>query len=170
MIKLLTSRLPVILLLAFSLTILSCGTSEKKVSEEPTPGFDQAEDQAEFVINGESDTATAGDLQTVHFPFDSSRITPNSKDVLQQNAELLKQNPDLQIQIEGHADERGSIQYNLALGERRAKAVKNYMVGLGVSGDRMTIVSFGKEKPIAYGHNEQAWAQNRRANFVITGI
>jgi len=88
--------------------------------------------------------------------------------VLYKNAELLlKVQPDAKVKIEGHCDERGSAEYNLALGERRAKSAMQYLVTLGVKADRVSIISYGKEKPAVDGHDDAAWAKNRRAEFVI---
>lgn len=105
-------------------------------------------------------------LQTIHFDFDRSLIRDDSKATLKQNAEWLKGHPDVVIQIEGHCDERGTNQYNLALGQRRADSTKNYLVSLGVNGDRILTITYGEEKPVDPGHNETAWSKNRRAEFV----
>jgi peptidoglycan-associated lipoprotein len=88
--------------------------------------------------------------------------------VLQANADLLRRYATWQISIEGHCDERGTAEYNLALGERRAVAARNYLVSLGIPADRVKIVSYGKEFPFDPGHSEEAWAKNRRAHFVVT--
>jgi peptidoglycan-associated lipoprotein len=111
---------------------------------------------------------TAGALSTIYFAFDSANINDAGRAILDANATYLKANSDVQIQIEGHCDERGSIQYNLALGERRAQAVQDYLSALGVDASRITTISYGKEKPMDMGHDEASWARNRRANFVIT--
>ena len=101
--------------------------------------------------------------------FDTYRFNVDSQDqvILQSQAQWLARNPDARITIEGHADERGTRDYNLALGERRANAAKNYLASLGVSPTRMTTVSYGKERPEALASNESAWAQNRRAVSVV---
>ena len=101
--------------------------------------------------------------------FDTDRFNVDSQDqvILQSQAQWLAQHPNARITIEGHADERGTRDYNLALGERRANAAKNYLASLGVSPSRMTTVSYGKERPEALGSNESAWAQNRRAVTVV---
>ena len=101
--------------------------------------------------------------------FDTDRYNVDSQDqvILQSQAQWLAQHPNSRITIEGHADERGTRDYNLALGERRANAAKNYLASLGVSPSRMTTVSYGKERPDALGSNESAWAQNRRAVSVV---
>jgi peptidoglycan-associated lipoprotein len=104
-------------------------------------------------------------LQTVHFEYDSSDLDDTNRSILQQNAEWLKKNPKRTIRIEGHTDERGTIKYNLALGERRANSVREYLESLGVASSRMRIVSFGEEKPATSGHDEGSWRENRRAEF-----
>ncbi len=119
-------------------------------------------------LNGDSDSKTAGGLQTVFFAVDSSNFDSEGKAALQSNAAFLKTNGSVDIQVEGHADERGGRQYNLALGERRAKAVRDYLVAQGVESKRLSVISYGNERPKAEGHDESAWSQNRRANFVIT--
>jgi len=107
-------------------------------------------------------------FQPVFFRFDSSDVDAMGQQALNKNAEILKQYPTWVITIEGHADERGTAEYNLALGERRAMAARTYLVSLGVSADRLRTVSYGKEFPFDPGHNEEAWAKNRRAQFVLT--
>jgi peptidoglycan-associated lipoprotein len=119
-------------------------------------------------LNGDSDSGKAGGLKTIYFSFDSSNIESDTKDSLKENADYLKANTNIDVQVEGHCDERGSSQYNLALGERRAKAVRDYLVTLGVESKRITTVSYGSERPKAQGQDESAWSQNRRANFVVT--
>jgi len=104
-------------------------------------------------------------LQTVHFEYDSSDLDDSNRAILQQNADWLKKNTKRSIRIEGHCDERGTIKYNLALGERRANSVREYLESLGVSGGRMRIVTFGEEKPVANGHDDSSWRQNRRGEF-----
>lgn len=103
----------------------------------------------------------------VHFGFDKYNLTSEARYVLQKQAAWLKANPSVRVTIEGHTDERGTREYNLALGERRANAVRDYLVAQGISPDRMDVVSYGKERPVALGSNEQAWAQNRRAVTVV---
>lgn len=105
-------------------------------------------------------------LQTIHFDFDRSFIRDDSKTTLRQNAEWLKTHSDVVIQIEGHCDERGTNQYNLALGQRRADSTKNYLVSLGINGDRILTITYGEEKPVDPANNETAWSKNRRAEFV----
>ncbi|HEY8279803.1 MAG TPA: OmpA family protein [Bdellovibrionota bacterium] len=116
----------------------------------------------------DSDSGNAMGMQTIHFPYDSFEVVGENKEILKNNVKILKDNATLNIQIEGHCDERGGVQYNLALGEKRANAVKQQVLAGGVAGSRVTTISMGKEKPIAQGGGEDAWAKNRRANFVIT--
>ena len=107
-------------------------------------------------------------LKPVFFGLDASEVDAAGQRVLEANAEVLKRYPSWQISIEGHCDERGTAEYNLALGERRALAARNYLVSLGVAADRVKTVSYGKEFPFDPGHTEDAWAKNRRAHFVLT--
>jgi peptidoglycan-associated lipoprotein len=106
-------------------------------------------------------------LKDVHFNFDKYDIRPEDAQILKDNAALLLKYPQVKIQVEGHCDERGTNEYNLALGERRANAAKKYLVSLGISTDRISSISYGEEKPLDTGHNEEAWAKNRRGHFVI---
>jgi len=106
-------------------------------------------------------------LKDIYFEFDKYDIRPKDEEVLKENAAWLKKNPSAKIQIEGHCDERGTIEYNLALGERRANYTKRYLVSLGIAPDRISIISYGKEKPLDPGHNDEAWAKNRRAHIVV---
>jgi peptidoglycan-associated lipoprotein len=105
-------------------------------------------------------------FETVYFDFDKSDLRKDAREVLNKNAELIKSKSNAKIQIEGHCDERGSAEYNLALGERRANSSLQYLVTLGVKADRLSVISYGKEKPAVKGSDEAAWAKNRRAEFV----
>jgi peptidoglycan-associated lipoprotein len=107
-------------------------------------------------------------LRPLFFELDSSDVSSEGQQLLQANAAVLKKYPGMQITIEGHCDERGTAEYNLALGERRALAAKNYLVSLGIPADKVKTVSYGKEFPFDAGHDDSAWANNRRAHFVIT--
>ena len=107
-------------------------------------------------------------LRPLFFELDSSDVSSDGQQVLQANAAVLKKYPTMQITIEGHCDERGTAEYNLALGERRALAAKNYLVSLGVGADKVKTDSYGKEFPFDPGHDDAAWSKNRRAHFVIT--
>ena len=106
-------------------------------------------------------------LKDIHFDFDKYDIRPGDAGILRGNADVLKKNPHVKIQIEGHCDERGTVEYNLALGERRGNSTKNFLVSLGISSDRISSISYGKEKPFDPGHDEEAWTKNRRAHTII---
>jgi peptidoglycan-associated lipoprotein len=105
--------------------------------------------------------------EDLYFAFDSAVLAPLSQEVLQRKADWMNENMDATVIIEGHCDERGTAAYNLALGERRADAAKDFLVNLGVAADRITTISYGEEKPVDPGKNEEAWAKNRRAHFVV---
>jgi peptidoglycan-associated lipoprotein len=105
--------------------------------------------------------ASAGDR--VFFAFDRSDITPESREILSRQADWLRRYPNVSVTIEGHCDERGTREYNLALGERRAQAVKNVLVAMGIPASRISTISYGKERPAVVGSTEEAYAQNRRA-------
>jgi peptidoglycan-associated lipoprotein len=109
-----------------------------------------------------------GLLKPIFFGYDESELSPESQQALNDDAALLKQHRTWVVTIEGHCDERGTAEYNLALGERRAVAVRTYLVSLGIAADRLHTVSYGKEFPFDAGHGEASWAKNRRAHFVIT--
>jgi len=103
----------------------------------------------------------------VQFEFDSANLSTEAQDILRRKAEWLKENPRAKVIIEGHCDERGTNEYNLALGDRRAFSAKSFLVDLGISASRLTTVSYGEERPIDSRSDEDAWAKNRRAHFVI---
>jgi peptidoglycan-associated lipoprotein len=106
-------------------------------------------------------------FEKVYFDFDKYDLTAEARDILAEHARLLKNFPNVKLLIEGHCDERGTIEYNLALGERRANAVKSYLTNYGIHPDRVYTISYGKERPVDGGHTEEAWAKNRRAAFNI---
>jgi len=114
-----------------------------------------------------SDSGNISGLFTVHFDYDKSTLSAEAKENLQKDVDFMKAHPNAVVQIEGHCDHHGSIEYNLALGERRAKSVRAYMINLGVQGSRLTTISYGKEKPLDSSETETADAKNRRANFVV---
>jgi peptidoglycan-associated lipoprotein len=129
---------------------------EPKISDDPLSGGDLD------AINKNSP------FQPVFFPLDSFDVDASGQQALNTNANILKKYPSWVITIEGHCDERGTAEYNLALGEKRALAAKTYLVSLGVPADRVRTVSYGKEFPFDPGHEEAAWSKNRRAHFVVT--
>lgn len=103
--------------------------------------------------------------EDIHFDFDSSALLPAAQQILSQKSDYLHINADAQATIEGHCDERGTDAYNMALGERRAQAAKDFLVNMGVDASRLNTISYGEERPVDMGHNEEAWAKNRRAHF-----
>jgi peptidoglycan-associated lipoprotein len=105
----------------------------------------------------------------VYFEYDSDQLTSEAQEKLRTKVAIIRANPNLQMQVAGHADERGSTEYNLALGQRRAETVRDFMTGYGVDAGRITTISFGEERPIVEGTDESAWARNRRAEFSIAG-
>ncbi len=135
-------------------------SAEQQAEKQTTPL--SAQQPAETDMFGDSE---ALELLRVHFPFDSAELSAESQEVLKRNAEFLRRNPNARIVIEGHTDERGTADYNLALGEKRAKAVRNYLKLLGIDVGRMDTVSYGSEQPLQNESNEDAWSKNRRAQF-----
>jgi peptidoglycan-associated lipoprotein len=157
----------VLVLLLFS----SCG-KKPSPAEEPTPPVVTEEETPQIPpqVTEEEVTKreiTEEDLQPIYFDFDRHALRPDDRGILSLNAQVLKENPAVRIRIEGNCDERGTVEYNLALGEKRARAAKDYLINLGVDADRISIISYGKERPQYSGHNEQAWSKNRRDDFVI---
>jgi peptidoglycan-associated lipoprotein len=134
---------------------------EEPVLPAPAPG-DAIGSKDLDALNRESP------LAPVYFGLDSFEINAEGRTILQNTAQILQKQPTWQVTVEGHCDERGTAEYNLSLGERRAVAAKTYLVSLGVSADRLRTVSYGKEFPFDPGHDESAYAKNRRAHFVIT--
>jgi len=136
------------------------GEQETKPPEETTTGEALPDVELENLL-----FSKATGLQPVYFDFDSAGLNPEALATLRENAEKIKETPGVMIQIEGHCDERGTQEYNIALGERRALAVRAHLIKLGVSGDRLLTISYGEEFPAVEGSNEQAWAKNRRCEF-----
>ena len=136
---------------------------EKRVEEE------RLKEEGEITpqVAREAETKAVPQLGDIHFDFDKSDIRADSREILQKNADWLQNNPDIKIQIEGHCDERGTAEYNLALGERRAMSTKKYLISLGISADRIYTISYGEELPIDPNHSEDAWSKNRRAHFLV---
>jgi len=152
----------ILFVIALGLALFS-GCAEKKavVSEgttqeqAPTPAAKEAAPQEDVT------------LQDINFDFDKSNIRPDARVIMKANADMLLKNKNYNIIIEGHCDERGTAEYNMALGERRAQEAKKYLINLGVDASRMKTISYGEERPLDPGSNENAWAKNRRAHFVI---
>lgn len=139
----------------------SGGNQQASKGKKPVAGFSIAPGSGrDFVVN-------VGDR--VFFGFDKSNLSADARGQLEKQAAWLKRFGNVNLTIEGHADERGTREYNLALGERRANSAKDFLVALGVSPNRIKVISFGKERPAALGHNEASWRQNRRAVTVVGG-
>ena len=119
------------------------------------------------IISGSQEDLIVNVGDRVFFGYDSSDLDSDALELLQDQVAWLKQNSDVTITIEGHCDERGTREYNLALGEKRAQAVKNYLIGLGINPDRVSTISYGKERPAVVGSNDGAWAQNRRSVTIV---
>jgi peptidoglycan-associated lipoprotein len=176
-----------ILILCIGLIMMGC-PKKTVVKEEPSvkkeePGKPEAEpaaketkakEQFEKSLVAERTPGIEGQvfesslLKDIHFNFDKYDIRPEDAALLKENAALLKKFPNVKVQIEGHCDARGTVEYNLALGERRANRTKDYLASLGISTARISTISYGKEKPLDPGQNEEAWAKNRRAHTIIT--
>ena len=160
----------VVLVLGLSLT----GCSKKKpdasasqVTSTEAAGTAEPLETLETEDSGIMEGRTSGPMVPVYFEFDSSSIAGEQVQRIETNADFIKENPALKIRIEGNCDPRGTQEYNLALGERRAQAAKIYLVNLWVNAEQLTTVSFGEEKLLLFGHDEISWAQNRRDDFVI---
>ncbi|HEU4437558.1 MAG TPA: peptidoglycan-associated lipoprotein Pal [candidate division Zixibacteria bacterium] len=149
--------------------VSGCGKKPQPVQEKPpvTETQTQPQDTSGRVPTEEvREEPTPSGFQKIYFDFDRYAIRDDAKSALEQNARVLKADPNMRILIEGHCDERGTVEYNLALGERRAAAARQYLMDLGIDGSRISTVSYGKERPVAFGHDESSWQQNRRAEFV----
>jgi len=140
------------------------------VPVEPGPDVQpMSEDAAraeDFSVNDPS--GEGGPLADIYFEYDQARLADEARAILEKHALWLQNHRSARVAIEGHCDERGTVDYNLALGEQRARATRDYLVSLGVAGDRLTTVSYGKERPLDPASNEAAWAKNRRAHFLVS--
>ena len=158
------------------LFVAACATKPKDAADSSVSGSSSSDSSVEGTI---SETAGSGIVKgspedlivnvgdRVFFGYDSSDLDSDALELLQDQVAWLKQNSNVSVTIEGHCDERGTREYNLALGEKRAQAVKNYLIGLGISPDRVSTVSYGKERPAVVGSNDGAWAQNRRSVTIV---
>ena len=148
------------LLVVFAGLLLTACATQKKVAKESASGLIQSDiytgkDTVEFLATGVPDR--------VFFATNKSILTTASRDTLRKQSAWMRKNKDITVTVEGHADERGTREYNLALGDRRANAVKDYLLTYGISGDRMSVISYGKERPVNSGSSPLAWSQNRRS-------
>jgi len=158
-------------LLAVALALVLTGCPKK-----PTPGgLGEGSSMGQGGLGGGSldrfksgmGPGEGGPLADVHFDYDRYDLAEQERSTLQQNAQWLKQNSAAKVEIEGHCDDRGTVEYNLALGAKRAKAVKDYLVTLGIPGDRLSTISYGEELPLCHEENESCWQRNRRAHSVV---
>src|SRR6201984_3679303 len=155
-------------LLGALLLLAACSSPPPEAPPGPPPGGSGAGGiSSHNIVRGSQKDweASAGDR--VFFAFDRSDITPESQQILERQADWLRRYPNVTVTVEGHCDERGTREYNLALGERRAQAVKNVLVALGIPASRISTISYGKERPAVAGSTEEAYAQNRRAVTTI---
>lgn len=145
-----------------------CAKKPKVGEEKPkTPETTQPEQPPEIPKEEvEKKVITQEDLQPIYFDFDKYDLRPGDREILNQNAKILKENPNVKIRIEGNCDERGTVEYNLALGERRASAAMDYLIDLGIASARISILSYGKEK-CKHCENEDCWSKDRRDDFII---
>jgi peptidoglycan-associated lipoprotein len=154
------------LVACFALVLTGC-QSKKKVQDEAAVSDSPQVDNAPMNFNAQgSDSGQIAGLQSISFDYDKSSLSNANREKIKANAEWLKARGNTNLQIEGHCDSRGSIEYNLALGERRARTVKDYMVSVGIAESRLSVISYGKEKPLDNSETEAAYGKNRRANFV----
>jgi len=162
-----------------SAVFMTSGCAQKKVKTEEAATASPAADVPPFQGEGldaqamDSKSAftilegrTTGPMLPVYYDFDKSNIRDDQKGRMETNSTYLKDNPSAMIAVEGNCDERGTNEYNMALGERRAVSAKKYLANMGVDASRLTTISYGEEKPLNFGHDELAWSQNRRADFV----
>jgi peptidoglycan-associated lipoprotein len=157
---------------ARSLSDLFGGKAEKEEVVEEETAMSEEDIQEVDLDADEERVITSEEIKLVFkdilFDYDKYTIRPDSRDVLDSVAKWLTANHRTKIILEGHCDERGTNEYNLALGEKRAKAARDYLISLGVSSSRMTVITYGEEKPVCTAHNEACWQLNRRAHFVVT--
>ena len=158
------------------LFVAACATKPKDEADASGSGSTASDSSVEGTITETTGSGIVAGSQEdlivnvgdrVFFGYDSSDLDSDALELLQDQVAWLKQNSNVSITIEGHCDERGTREYNLALGEKRAQAVKNYLIGLGVSPDRVSTISYGKERPAVVGSNDGAWAQNRRSVTLV---
>ena len=180
------SQIALVLMLATAPILAGCAMTPNAVSDSgtaPAPGGSMSGSSDGGRVAGSAAGAAAGmhgaarpnpkeftaktDMRDIRFEFDSYEIRAEDAQVLDQNADLLKANPSWQVLVEGHADQRGTTDYNLALSERRAKASMHYLVSRGVRANRISVISYGKEHPLCNDASEDCWSQNRRAHFAV---
>ena len=141
-------------------------TEEKVASEQQAKEAQEARLREEEAAKSKSSGSLEA-LERIYFDFDDANLREDARNTLKKNAEILKQNTNANIVAEGHCDERGSEEYNLALGQRRSESIKKYLVTLGINSQKLSTISYGEEKPLVQGHNEDAWTKNRRGELVV---
>ena len=165
-----STKLAACCLITLGVVSFGCTTTSEKEKAATETGSefkqaDQSEVEKEPVVETPVSEKVSLDLGTVYFDFDRSNIREDARPVLQSNAQQMERASSTQVRVEGFCDERGDEEYNLALGERRANSVKQYLENLGVSGTQMRTISYGEAKPAVQGHTEEAWKWNRRVEF-----
>lgn len=156
-----------VLALGLGFTAVSCSDDDKQAQETVQPSDSETPATPPSDTMGDA-AASEAVSAPVYFRYDDYTLDGTAQDRLKKLADYMKGHASSVVQIEGHTDERGSIEYNLALGERRAQSVKNYLSQLGVDGSRLPTISYGEEKPATEGHDEAAWSKNRRSEFVLS--
>lgn len=146
--------------------------AERAAAERAAAEKAAAERAAAEKAKSETDAKTAAiltqmQISDIHFDFDKYNLKPDAQEILKNAAPIYLQNSDYKLVVEGHCDERGTVEYNLALGEKRANEAAKFLIDLGLAKDRIKTISYGKEMPLDKGHNEEAWAKNRRAHFLV---
>ena len=147
-----------------------CSSKTKGVGEGNNPVGSESNLGSQGSLEQFKNTGTlsgSGPLTDIHFGYNTYNIEPQDGSILKQNANWLQSNPRTRVQVEGHCDERGSEEYNIALGAKRAQAAKDYLETLGITADRMSTISYGKELPLCTEDTDECWAQNRRDHFVV---
>ena len=145
----------------------SCAKKVVKSELAVTEAAEKTSQQASEIMREKMAAKNMFINEDIYFDFDKSNLLLLAQDVLRRKAEWLWSNSEVSVIIEGHCDERGTNEYNIALGDRRAESARNFLVDLGITGSRLTTISYGEERPVDSGHNEEAWAKNRRAHFTI---
>jgi peptidoglycan-associated lipoprotein len=162
-------RYKILGLIAAVALVAACETASEGGGAQTGGGAASATTSAGAIRPGSQEDLVVNVGDRVFFDFDKFNLKPDARKTLEKQAAWLKANPSVRVAIEGHCDERGTREYNLALGERRANSAKDYLVSLGINPGRLKTISYGKERPVAMGSNEAAWAQNRRSVTVVSG-
>jgi peptidoglycan-associated lipoprotein len=166
-------RAAVLAIACIGLFAAGCSSSSKQHAKEqaaPSTAGQKGlgETSLQQLKSGTINSGASGPLQDIHFAFNDYTIQPQDNSILKSNADWLMAHPQTRVQVEGHCDERGSEDYNIALGARRAQAAKDYLETLGISASRISTISYGKELPLCTEHTESCWAENRRDHFVVS--